>query len=152
MKIPRWSKLAAVIAIIGYAIYDMSREIAFAREYYRTNDFHWLTILIAASLIGIVCLTYRDKVSGHTKALQALIAVTILAAVITILATYLAVWTWKVRDMFQDATIRQKILLALFPFFFYGIAAGLWWQAIMLRMKHRTMPCTVRLAQGARRR
>ena len=135
MKIPRWIKLALVVAFLGLAICDVFSSIADARDYYKTSEFHWLAVLLGATLLGAVILIYRDIISDKAKTLHAFVAVTALAAVITVCATYM---TGIVIDYFCGAIPKHKLLFILALIFFYGVAVGLWWQAIVLWKKHRT--------------
>ncbi len=140
-----------LVTVASYIVYDVSREAAYAREYYRANEFHWIPLLIAASVIGVICLAYRDRSSQTERILHGRAVITILAAAMSLLATYLVVRMWNIRDLLQELAIRQRILCVTSPLIICAIAGGLWWQALASVNRHRTMGSRVRSPPGGSR-
>ena len=124
--------------ILGYLAYDLSTDIAEARDFYGTHKSALLAILFVAPLLGIIVLIYRDKLTDRVKTLNALVATTFLAAVITAFATILARTLWAAFE-FTSITFQHKLLWSLALIMLYGIAAGLWWYTSVLWKIHRTI-------------
>jgi hypothetical protein len=143
MKTIKWIRIVLSAAILGYLAYDISTVIADAHDYYSNHKSALLAAIFVAPLLGIIVLVYRDKVTNRVKTLHALLATTILAAVITAFATILSRTLWAAFE-FTSATLQDKLLGSLALIMLYGVAAGLWWYAIVLWKKHRTSGCSLR--------
>lgn len=134
MKISRKGNVALGIAILGYIAFDLLQEVAgnfFALEN-RAGVYLGLAILLGAPLMGIILLVHRAEVGGQEKTGPAFPGTLILAIVITIFTTFLAYAIWTVAIVSSGVPI-EKSIYALEILFLYAIAAGLFWQALVLK-------------------
>lgn len=134
MKLPSRVKVALGIAILGYIAFDLLQEVAgnfFVLEN-RTGVYLGLVILLGAPLIGIILLVNRAETAGPKKTGTVFPSTLVLAVVITAYTTFLAYAIWTVAQISIGIPLR-KTLYALELLFLYGIGAGLFWQALVLK-------------------
>lgn len=134
MKISRGGKLALGIATLGYIAFDLLTEVAgnfFILEN-RTSVYLGLAILLGAPLIGIILLVNRAEDGVHEKTGHKFLGTLILAIEIAALTTFLAYAIWTVAIVSSGVPI-EKSFYALEILFLYAIAAGLFWQALLLK-------------------
>ena len=135
MKIPREGKVALGIAILGFIAYDLLQEVAwnyFVLPDYPTGIYLGLAILLGGPFLGIIQLLYRHKGTDPEKTGPAFPGTLILAIVIAAFTTFLAYAIWTVASV----SIGIHIQITIYAFellFLYGVAAGLFWQALVLK-------------------
>ena len=135
MKLSKGLNVTLGIAIQGYIAFDLIQEVAwnyFVLPDYPTGIYLGLAILLGGPFLGIILLINRHKGTDPEKPERAFLGTILLAIVITIFTSFLAYAIWTVANVSIGIPL-QKTIYAFELFFLYGVAAGLWWQALVLK-------------------